>query len=140
MALFAVITAALPNYCHQNMHGGGVFVQFTLEFHVRCTVLCAKRVENGFLHTLGIISVILHAIHTCAENSADLPEHRFLAAIFLTVTSRVFCAVMMTMTMSTCFYRNRVVGVMASLHNVVLASFVAQVKSVMFYDLSVSGS
>ena len=29
-----------------------------------CTVLCAKRVENGFLHTLGIISVILHAIHT----------------------------------------------------------------------------
>ena len=29
-----------------------------------CTVLCAKRVENGFLHTLGITSVILHAIHT----------------------------------------------------------------------------
>ena len=100
-------------------------------------MLCAKRVENGFLHTLGIISVILHAIHTCAENAADLPEHRFLAAIFLTVTSRVFCAVMMTMTMSTCY---RVVGVMVSLHNVVLASFVAQVKSVMFYDLSVSGS
>ena len=35
-------------------------------------MLCAKRVENGFLHTLGIISVILHAIHTCAENAADL--------------------------------------------------------------------
>ena len=28
------------------------------------TVLCAKRAENGFFHTLGIISVILHALHT----------------------------------------------------------------------------
>ena len=27
-------------------------------------VLCTKRVENGFLHNLGIIAVILHAIHT----------------------------------------------------------------------------
>ena len=30
----------------------------------RDTVLCAKRGENGLLHTLGIMSVILHAIHT----------------------------------------------------------------------------
>ena len=56
------------------------------------------------------------------------------------MTSRVFCAVVMTMTMSTCF-KSRV-GVMApaSLYSVVLASFVAQVKGVMFYDLSVSGA
>ena len=41
--------------------------QFNLSFtdvFVTLTVLGAKRVENGFLHTLGIISVILHAIHT----------------------------------------------------------------------------
>ena len=36
--------------------------------------------------------------------------------------------------------KSRAVGVMASLHSVILASFVAQVKSVMFYDLSVSGA
>ena len=56
------------------------------------------------------------------------------------MTSRVFCAVVMTMTMSMCFYRKSRVGVMASLHSVVLASFIAQVKSVMFYDFFVSGA
>ena len=28
------------------------------------TVLCAKRVENGILHTLGIFSVMEHAMDT----------------------------------------------------------------------------
>ena len=75
-----------------------------------------------------------------AENAADLPEHRILAAIFLTDD--------ITRVLHSCddddnehvLLSNRAVGVMASLHNVVFASFVAQVKSVVFYDLSVSGS
>ena len=37
---------------------------YATEYAEGYTVLCAKRGENGLLHTLGIISVILHAIHT----------------------------------------------------------------------------
>ena len=38
--------------------------EYTCIYIYICTLLCAKRGENGFLHTLGIFSVILHAIHT----------------------------------------------------------------------------
>ena len=41
-----------------------VLIATSVQYMYMYTVLCAKRVENGFLHTFGIISVILHPIHT----------------------------------------------------------------------------
>ena len=38
-----------------------IFIHFMDMFLI--LVCCAKRVQNGFLHTLGIILVILQAIH-----------------------------------------------------------------------------
>ena len=43
--------------------GDSVYPFFLVLFNTN-TVLCAKRVKNGFLHTSSIISVLLHAIHT----------------------------------------------------------------------------
>ena len=63
------LLVVLSLYIHVHVHVG--FYRTALYISSGGRVLAEKpgdqysaRVENGFLHTLGIISVILHAIHT----------------------------------------------------------------------------
>ena len=64
--MFVLINYIMLKWAPQYNEYGlvGFPINAILNWSMGTTVLDAKRGENDFLHTLGIISVILHAIHT----------------------------------------------------------------------------